>query len=610
MDDEADEENEMEEFEMPNYYIEKVVASGKGKKDAMIEFTEGLNIIHGLSDTGKTCILKCIDFIFGSSSLPFDESTGYNTVRLAVVTPNGIVNFERKIGENKITVSSTDENIESGKYNAKNGDPIISSVWLRLIGIEDEHQIIKNENYKTKKLTWRTFVHMFLIKEEDITQEASILMPKLPQENTAFLSSLLFLMTDKDFSEFDEREEKKIKEARKKAVERYINNELTVFAERKVELTETLSSFESVNIDYMVEQIVNALSETEEHISREVERSRHLLGEILSARERLAECDMLRSRYQSLRSQYTADIKRLGFIVDGETKMDLVPHVEKCPFCDGEMPEHDHVSYLETSQAELARIMSQYDGLTEAEQDVTCERTEIEKELSTLIESKSNIEALINDELKPRAHEFTQMLISYRAIVRLRNEMDIIERFANERTAELRDMQNDDESELKYKPKEYFGGEFLEKVDNYLVEILTECKYEGLLTAQFLLETFDVVINGKRKATTRGKGFRAFLNTVLALVIRKYLAENGIYSPGLLIVDSPLVPLKQGVDDKAPESMRTALFNYLLKNQDGGQVIIIENDIPGLNYEAQGATVHHFTKGKSEGRYGFLYDVY
>ena len=595
---------------MANYYIKRVTASGKGKKDATIEFTEGLNIVYGLSDTGKTCILKCMDFLFGSSNPPFDESTGYTAVKMVITTSGGQVTLERKLGENKIVVSSSDENIESGKYNAKNGDPIISTVWLRLIGVEDEHQIIKNENFKTRKLTWRTFVHMFLIKEEDVSQEASILLPKLPQENTAFLSSLLFLLTDKDFSEFDEREEKKIKEARKKAVEKYINKELSEFSERRDKLNETLAACETVDIETTMQGIIDTLSETEERISQEVEHSRQLLGKILSARERLAECNLLYGRYQSLRSQYTADIKRLSLIVDGETNMESVTKPDKCPFCDGEIPEHDHASYVEASQAELARILSQFDGLSEAEQDVMRERSVIEDEISKLSAEKSSTELLVNNELKPKAQEFSQMLADYRAVIRLRNEMDIIERFATQRTTELRDMQTEDETEMKFKPKEYFGGDFLETVDKYLFDLLTECKYEGLLTAQFLLDTFDVAINGKRKATTRGKGYRAFLNTALSLVMRKYLAEKGAYTPGLLIVDSPLLPLKQGVDDKAPESMRTALFRYLLEHQSEGQIIIIENDVPPLDYKAGGATVHYFTKGKSEGRHGFLHDVY
>ena len=57
-----------------------------------------------------------------------------------VRTLNGHLTLERKLDENNISVISADENIESGKYNAKTGKNLISSVWLKLMGIEDDHK--------------------------------------------------------------------------------------------------------------------------------------------------------------------------------------------------------------------------------------------------------------------------------------------------------------------------------------------------------------------------------------------------------------------------------------------------------------------------------------
>ena len=95
------------------------------------------------------------------------------------------------------------------------------------------------------------------------------------------------------------------------------------------------------------------------------------------------------------------------------------------------------------------------------------------------------------------------------------------------------------------------------------------------------------------------------------MVFRYYLSEHAKYDPGFLIVDTPLLGLDQGVDDAAPESMRTALFKYFMNHQENGQTIVIENilHIPKLDYEASGANVITFTKGLSDGRYGFLMDV-
>ena len=51
---------------MKNYYIEKITVSGPGKKDSTVSFINGLNIISGPSNTGKTSIAKSIDYLYGS----------------------------------------------------------------------------------------------------------------------------------------------------------------------------------------------------------------------------------------------------------------------------------------------------------------------------------------------------------------------------------------------------------------------------------------------------------------------------------------------------------------------------------------------------------------
>lgn len=62
------------------FFIEKIVASGAGKKESTIVFKPGANIIYGPSNTGKTYIVKCIDFLFGSDADPFDSSSGYDSI--------------------------------------------------------------------------------------------------------------------------------------------------------------------------------------------------------------------------------------------------------------------------------------------------------------------------------------------------------------------------------------------------------------------------------------------------------------------------------------------------------------------------------------------------
>lgn len=142
--------------------------------------------------------------------------------------------------------------------------------------------------------------------------------------------------------------------------------------------------------------------------------------------------------------------------------------------------------------------------------------------------------------------------------------------------------------------------------------VLRACKYEGLGSARLGISSFDVLVNEKDKSTF-GKGYRAFLNTALALALSAFLSEYGKYSPGLLIMDSPILSLTEPgeeltLDEQASDSMKTALFQYMMENQGNTQTIIIENNIPEIFY-GNDTTIIRFTKDEAQGRYGFLMDA-
>src|SRR5260370_39304796 len=64
---------------------------GVNKKPAEVIFKPGLNVISGASDTGKSYILKCIDFMCGAKTPPppIPEAKGYGQVFLGVRTTAG-----------------------------------------------------------------------------------------------------------------------------------------------------------------------------------------------------------------------------------------------------------------------------------------------------------------------------------------------------------------------------------------------------------------------------------------------------------------------------------------------------------------------------------------
>lgn len=102
------------------YYIKKLWFTGPGIEDSPVEFINGLNIIHGANDTGKSWILDSFDFMCGLDHEKFviDKSTGCDTVHLEVETGHGTVTMTRQLESTKIDVESTDPRIDPHQYTA------------------------------------------------------------------------------------------------------------------------------------------------------------------------------------------------------------------------------------------------------------------------------------------------------------------------------------------------------------------------------------------------------------------------------------------------------------------------------------------------------------
>lgn len=112
-------------------------------------------------------------------------------------------------------------------------------------------------------------------------------------------------------------------------------------------------------------------------------------------------------------------------------------------------------------------------------------------------------------------------------------------------------------------------------MSEYAQSILAECHYSDLLKATFNFSNFDIMVNGEDKGTSHGKGYRSYLNTVMILMLRKYLANFAKFDPHTFIIDTPLHGFDDGVAEDMPESMRAGLYRYFMNHQDEGQLIII-----------------------------------
>lgn len=592
-----------------SFYIERIIVTGSGKTDSIIELSNGVNIIYGPSNTGKTYIVKCIDYMFGSEREPIDISTGYQYIKIIVRTQCGTITMSRKIGENKIEVSSNDNNVLPGKYATKasrtNYDKTINSVWLSLIGINDLHLVISNENYKKQILSWRTFSHMFMLTETKIISEYSAILSGRDTSNTAVIASLIFLLSGQDFAETETKDTKEIKEAKKNAVKAYINKELFRLSERNQELLAQLKENPNIDIAVEIEKIMAEISTNEKRINSSIEENQKILAQLYEKNENLSECNVLLNRYDELTTQYDADLKRLNFIVDGEANLNA-SFSTHCPFCDGEVVVKKNQNYIDAAKSDYKKIKLQAKDLESASKELRSEKLSLEQEIGTLMAKKKSMEELIEKELKPQVFNLKEKLSAYKDAIECQKEIDILKKLSEQKSADMIENDTDEESELKFKVKEHLDYSFINELSNGIKSFLENCNYDNLLSVIFDKADMDIVINGKKKSSN-GKGYNAYFNSAVAIVLSRYMESKAKYSPDFLVLDSPILSLKENEIKKPSETMRNTLFENIVDNQKGIQTIVIENEIPEINYKD--ANIIHFTKEKNNGRYGFLLDV-
>lgn len=604
---------------MAGIYFSRVTARGKGKRDSFVDFTPGLNIICGRSNTGKTAIARCIDFALGKmGEPPIDEPLGYDQVELLVQAAAGTIGITRNFGKNQVDVKTDIPGVYSGKYNLNHSQskitalPVLSDLLLNVMGIPTPCMVIKNIDFKRAPLTLRTFLHMLIFLNNDIGNVKSVLEPKESIQKTVFFSSLLFLMTGFNFPEQDEQTKKEIRIAEQNAVTRYVNRQISNVAEKKKVLQKQMTAFQGIDVEQQMTSLIAGIEQTESAISAALSRRQDLVQEMSDLQEKVTEAELMKSRYATLKSQYTADIKRLTFIADGEMSRSVHDKNNVCPFCESHFTPKDDETYIESARGELSRILAQMNDLTKAEQSLAEEMNWMSEEMAKLDAEKNSIENLIQQELRPKAEEMRKSLAAYKSFLQLKREMSVIDDFAAVWEKDLRNPPVETENVRQYHPREHFDDDFKRLINQYYMEILRECSYSPEPTsANFNISDFDIEIDGHKKSTHEGQGYTSFVNSVTALTFRHYLAHHGKYYPGFLIIDTPLLGLDQGVADSAPESMCSGLFRYFMNHQEEGQLIIIENskNLPDLDYEAAGANVITFTKGLTEGRPGFLHGV-
>lgn len=608
---------------MNRFYIDKLIVSGGGHTTTVIDFKPGLNFILGPSNTGKSLVMDCLDYAFGFTpkknrpSKIVDNNYGYERVALHLITGNGTVILERKIGNTKIAVSGTDPTVDHGTYSVGHkAKKNINAVYLHLLGIDEVHSVRSAEKgSKTQDLTWRSMLHLFFLRQADVARESSALLAPGSVGHTASAAVLLYLLTGQDANDLTADEDPKISEAKKKALIGYIQEKINEFTRRRETLEETLSSSAITDPRSSIEQVRKEIAELQAQMDAATRESQQLMSQVYDWNGKLSESRTVGHNFAVLRQQYQSDIRRIGFIVDGASSVSPVRKKVICPICGEETERVQDTSFIDASAAELEKIKCHLAELSDAQHSVENQQKTIIATIRTLEEKKKSIDTLISEQLQPKLSVFEEKLEQQLSLIRLTSELEIVRQNETQYRSELFNKETEETSEpSKHNIYEDYDYDIIHGFEEKLREILQASKIGGAASARLNMENFDIEIGGFKKSVSMGGGFCGILNTITTLAMSGYLIALDRNAPGFYAVDSSLTQLSEAEHKEQSDTIKQNFIEYLISHAHERQVIIVEQTkrMPFVPDESDEDGVHviKFTRNRKEGRYGFLNEVY
>lgn len=605
------------------FYLLELRLTGENVDDAVVTFTKGLNVICGASDTGKTFILQCIDFIFGAKDRPKNilEANEYDCVALTVAQyeDNKCYTLKRKLDGKNIDIISDGENTKTVKLqHSKESKDTVSYFFLKLSGLEDK-KIRTNADGKTQSLSFRNIVHLTCITEEQIIKEASPLLMGRNTSKTAELSIFKLLLSGVDDSLVE-----KIKTDKASKDRASLKNELLQdFIEKSKqeysclgidgsyrELSEQLDKLENSYANTSI-----ALSTAQESVNEQEKVKKEAWDELCSIESKNSVLNELRHRFSILEKQYQSDLARLDAIGEAGARLSEMP-LERCIVCGSLLDSHQleceesstlvqRVSMSSVVEANKLRIL--LTDLQASQRDVVNEIRENRKNKKDLEDKLLAITKKIDNILKPQL----------KALIETYREGEQV-KYTVKKALELKDRLSEYESlivntePINKQDKNDTKDAFIAKdtLEAFALEIekrLRAWNFPNVTPITFEEKNWDLVMDGLERAS-HGKGVRAVMHAAFSLGLLSYCKHKHLPHPRVLIIDSPLVVYREP-EASHPDKVfdvKDSFYLDISKTFSDAQVIIVENEPPSRDIIESGkCNFISFTKS-ANGRYGFI----
>jgi hypothetical protein len=566
---------------MAGYIFKELRLTGENKKDAFVQFKLGLNVISGPSNTGKTFIFDCLDFMLGSSDKlkGIPEIKGYSNIFLEIEADNQIYTIETDIKNNniyklyrsKINKLNTEPEVLKRKFDSNSKDNLNS--FLLSLTNTDNKKIRKNAKGDTISLSNRNVIKLALIDEERIITKESPIVSHYTRE-TEESNTLRFFLTGNDDSNIQKKISSLEIQKRKGKIDllhEFINN---ANIDSNLNIDEIESQLERIDVS-LNNFTLNFARIKKDYLSVETEYKDKNF-EYTDLNKRHNEIIELLKRSYILQRQYFSDITRLKSTIESGIFMTENSDAS-CPTCkqDITIKTLDIDQIIISCESEIQKINSLLKELKVSQSLISEEKESIWKNLlstTTQVEQlKIKLKEGIGSELDKTIEIITTLNNKKSQLIGIR---DILNK-TNSFSQTIKEL----ESSIPTAKGNYptLTSDVTKKLCKKMSEVLKAIGENKIVN--YSSESFEFEI-GNSFRNTYGKGYRAIYYSVYIIALHEIM-EDSMYKIGVPVLDSPLVTYKkpnasgEGID----LNLAMDFYRYLAKAKIK-QTIIIENEVP------------------------------
>ncbi|MDU2124022.1 MAG: hypothetical protein E7E64_16055 [Clostridium celatum] len=653
----------------PSLIINKLVLVGQ-RKNYIVPFHKGLNVIYGDSDTGKSSILNLINYCLGGNKVHMYDELEYGgkycllevllnekayTIKRDIFAPTQFIEVYHSDIENMNSVFP----YEYGPSYSKEGpagyfsDFLLQALEIPLIRVKKAPSKVDSEFVR---LSFRDIFKFCYLDQDEVgskyvldLQSGSIFVKN--KETFKFIHNILDSQITELQNDLSDKERSKRNLQNKYEV-------ITLFLRETQLKPMTMLKDELVEIDSHLDVINAEISELNTKMTSNTVYNNELREQIQKFKNSIINLNNSQKQIElnieqniKLKKEYDKDINKLQSAVEVKSKLpaNMIKEAD-CPICHKKMNIRDLKSCLGDNSAEY--LKEEINALKRRKQSLANlidvqvnEISLIESKKELLVEDLNKAEILLDTNTKDFISPFISQrdgLISQKSslseqkskityFLKLRNQLDLI-------SDDIEDLQKQIEG-LKIKINELktnspSASEIVSILGDYLKDFLDFVKIKNAINIGISAEKFLPIVRNKNYSELTSGGLRTLTSVGYFISLLINSIEYNTNLPSFLMIDTIGKYLGKTKDKYLSETNKSHdakegisdpdkylnIYKYLIylctnkeKTQEGVnfQIIIVDNEIP-LEIEKLVAsyTVKRFSTEERKGYdIGFIDDA-